>query len=319
MAFWLPKEVQFIPRYQRFLINSADTASAPSLGTATKLIGIYTLMMVDPDVPSGNESTMESLHWIQAGFTSSDTTTIAGQTVFELLNTAITSALAAYIQPEPPARVLFSHRYVQMLLNTTSIDVNATLGAAAAIRGEFDSEGLVKAAGWTFVMGNSFNVTADTSTSGSTSTNSTPSNGESKSGKGSKADKFGNGSSSSFSNSTSIVSAKGTKGSSKNTTSSTSFSPGKNSISSSGSTKDRKNSTSSAMSGVGSAKTGTSGASGTSNSLASNLATSAASTGAGEGNANSSATASSIAGERLGGASSLIAAVGLFAAALVLL
>jgi phosphatidylethanolamine-binding protein (PEBP) family uncharacterized protein len=148
-----------------------ETASAPTIATLDRLPGSYTLMMVDPDVPMGNGSTVEFLHWMQSGFTSASVATqIGGQTVFKLELASNTSALAAYVQPGPPPQVPFTHRYVQMLLNTTGQDGNLTeLAKFAANRGGFDANKVVQTTGFEILMGNSFNVTADTTTA----TNST--------------------------------------------------------------------------------------------------------------------------------------------------
>jgi hypothetical protein len=118
-------------------------------------------MMVDPDIPPSAGSTNELLHWMQAGLTSANTaTTIGGVKVFELVNTANESALASYIQPSPPNKAPLSHRYTQMLLNTTgNSSVLATLQSFAKTRGNFSATNVVKAAGITVLAGNSFNVT----------------------------------------------------------------------------------------------------------------------------------------------------------------
>ncbi|RAL59582.1 hypothetical protein DID88_006575 [Monilinia fructigena] len=69
----------------------ADTASAPILGTATKMTGTYTVMMVDPDIPSSKagNSTSQFLHWMQSGLTSANTTTtIDGQKIYDLTSSS---------------------------------------------------------------------------------------------------------------------------------------------------------------------------------------------------------------------------------------
>jgi hypothetical protein len=125
-------------------------------------------MMVDPDLPPSTGSTNELLHWMQAGLTSSDTvTTVAGVQVHELVNTANEPALASYIQPSPPNRAPLSHRYTQLLLNTTgNSSVLTTLQTFAKTRTNFSAVDVVRSAGLTVLFGNSFNVT----NSGSNST-----------------------------------------------------------------------------------------------------------------------------------------------------
>lgn len=159
-------------------IPKADTAKAPTVGTTQKLFGTYAIMMVDPDIPASAGSTNELLHWMQAGLTSANTTTtVAGVQVFELVNVGNTTALASYIQPSPPNRAPLSHRYTQMLLNTTgNSSIVSTLASFAQTRQNFSAVNVVKAAGLTVLAGNSFNVTNATTTSGNgTSTGSSSS------------------------------------------------------------------------------------------------------------------------------------------------
>src|SRR5437588_626322 len=92
-------------------------------------------MMVDPDIPSANGSgpTGEMLHWIQPGLYSANTsTTIGGVTSYELVNLQHSGVYGAYLQPNPPYKVPYSHRYVQLLLNTTGLPVTneSALGLA---------------------------------------------------------------------------------------------------------------------------------------------------------------------------------------------
>lgn len=142
-----------------------------------KLSGTYTLLMVDADIPPAQAGgpTTELLHWMQTDMVSASTqTTIGGMKVYEMTNPNNVSALATYISPNPPNVAPTSHRYVQMLLNTTNLSASknlTTLMKEAASRGNFNAADVVKANGLTVLMGNSFNVTnaAALGSTGSTS------------------------------------------------------------------------------------------------------------------------------------------------------
>ena len=120
-------------------------------------------MMVDPDIPpsTAGGATSELLHWLQAGFVSSSTpSTLFGQSVFLLENPTNTTPFASYIQPNPPNKSPVSHRYTQLLLNTTANDdALAVLLQAGKTRGNFSAVNVLQKAGLQPVMGNSFNVT----------------------------------------------------------------------------------------------------------------------------------------------------------------
>ncbi|KAB8291656.1 hypothetical protein EYC80_006456 [Monilinia laxa] len=161
----------------------ADTASAPILGTTTKMTGTYTVMMVDPDIPSSKagDSTSQFLHWMQSGLTSANTTTtIDGQKIYELVNEKDTPAFATYLQPNPPNIAPTTHRYTQLLFNTTNMNMSlTTLQMAGKNRGGFNAADVAKSARLTVIMGNSFNVSfADKETS-NTGTSTESSGGKS--------------------------------------------------------------------------------------------------------------------------------------------
>ncbi|PQE19436.1 phosphatidylethanolamine-binding PEBP protein [Rutstroemia sp. NJR-2017a BBW] len=145
-------------------ILRADTAQPPTVGTTTKLTGTYTILMVDPDIPSssGTGPTSQFLHWVQSDLVSSDTTTtISGQKVYTLVNTKNTTAFAAYLQPNPPNKAPTTHRYTQLLFNTTGGNAATALKSlqtAAKSRGNFSTVDVVKSAGLVVLMGNSFDV-----------------------------------------------------------------------------------------------------------------------------------------------------------------
>jgi len=150
------------------VVPRALTATAPSLFTAEKLSGSFTVMMLDPDVPSGpGTKTSELLHWMQSDLTSaSNPTTIAGKQVYQLINANNASAIASYLQPSPPQKIPLSHRYVQIILNTTDPTSKATLAKFGATRQMFNATSVLAQAAVQPLFGNSFNVTFNDSNVG---------------------------------------------------------------------------------------------------------------------------------------------------------
>jgi hypothetical protein len=128
-------------------------------------------MMVDPDIPPqvAGGATSELLHWMQSGLVSSNTsTTVGGQKFFELVNPSNTTPIASYIQPSPPNKSPVSHRYTQLLLNTTgNSSALSTLAKFGMTRQNFSAVDVVNSAGLQVLRGNSFNVTAATNTTAS--------------------------------------------------------------------------------------------------------------------------------------------------------
>ncbi|KAH8751712.1 phosphatidylethanolamine-binding protein [Hyaloscypha sp. PMI_1271] len=147
-------------------ILKAETAQPPIIGTSQKLFGSYTIMMVDPDIPpqTAGGPTGELLHWMQSGLVSANNATfIGGVRMFELINPTNTSALATYIQPSPPNKSPNTHRYTQMLLNTTgNSSALSTLSTFAKTRSGFSAVNVVKSSGLNVLFGNSFDVTNTT-------------------------------------------------------------------------------------------------------------------------------------------------------------
>lgn len=154
-----------------------ETQSAPKVGTAERLTGTYAIMMVDPDIPPRTEggATSELLHWMQTDLVSANmTTTIGGMKVFELTNPSNVAAVASYIGPSPPNKSPQSHRYTQLLLRTdTNTSVSQSLARFGMTRANFSAANVVKSVGLNVLAGNSFNVTASSSTTGIGSGNST--------------------------------------------------------------------------------------------------------------------------------------------------
>jgi hypothetical protein len=138
------------------------------IGTSQKLVGTFTVMMVDPDIPpqTAGGSTSQLLHWMQSGLVSANNASfVAGIQMFELVNPTNTSALATYIQPSPPNKSPNTHRYTQMLFNTTgNTSALMKLSTFAKTRTNFSSENVVKSTGLTVLFGNSFDVTNTTLT-----------------------------------------------------------------------------------------------------------------------------------------------------------
>lgn len=130
--------------------------------------------MVDPDIPGApaDGKTGQFLHWMQTDLTSAaSATTVGGQQIFVLSNS--TAPAAVYAQPSPPNRAPVSHRYTELLVNTTgNTAAVASLKTAGASRGNFSALNVINAAGAKVIFGNSFNVTNEQALSG-TAANST--------------------------------------------------------------------------------------------------------------------------------------------------
>ncbi|KAJ0116620.1 hypothetical protein J7T55_009770 [Diaporthe amygdali] len=156
------------PAMNGVAVDKAATASAPIIATTSRLTGTsYTVVMVDLDIPS-EQNPHTFLHWMQTGLTPATTATTIlasnGSTqAFTLSNAKNTSALVAYTQPAPPAENPLSHRYTQILIDTSTMssDGLSALQFAAETRVGFDTDSALEAAGLSsnVVAGNSFNVT----------------------------------------------------------------------------------------------------------------------------------------------------------------
>lgn len=143
------------------------TIPQPRVGTLTRLTGTsYAILMIDLDIPTEPPTTL--LHWAQTGLTPATTATrITTQTgelsVFLLENGTQTAPITAYFGPNPPARVPLSHRYTQILIDTSDADpedIQAIRTAAATPRG-FNAQTVLTAADLEdeVVAGNFYNVT----------------------------------------------------------------------------------------------------------------------------------------------------------------
>ncbi|KAL1870807.1 hypothetical protein VTK73DRAFT_2436 [Phialemonium thermophilum] len=152
------------------VVSKEASAKQPQIGTTTRLTGTsFAVIMVDLDIPTTNPpATNTLLHWMQTGLTPALTatslnTTSGRQSVFLLENQGNTPALAPYIGPSPPARVPLSHRYTQILVDTSGVNTEATnaLQMAAMNRQGFNAQRVLQQAGLQdkVVAGNFFVVT----------------------------------------------------------------------------------------------------------------------------------------------------------------
>lgn len=155
----------------------------PQIATQNRLNGSsYAVVMVDIDIPTNAPpATSTLLHWMQTGLTPATTatnlnTSNGAMPVFLLQNTSNTAPFAAYIPPGPPARIPLSHRYVQILVDTTGIQQTALTGlkTAAANRSGFSALNTLMAASLQtkVVAGNFYNVTNPGPVSNATGTTS---------------------------------------------------------------------------------------------------------------------------------------------------
>jgi hypothetical protein len=83
-----------------------DTAKAPTIALDKNLNGTtFAVIMFDPDTPAtgvGGNGTNSFMHWFQDGFTSSSTSvSVAGKTVFPLVNAKNVTAVQSYVYVVP--------------------------------------------------------------------------------------------------------------------------------------------------------------------------------------------------------------------------
>lgn len=183
-------------------------------------------MMVDLDIPSSTQPTT-FLHWIQTDLVASTTpeTIMTSQGNLQGFGVNLaknTTAIVAYTQPNPPAQNPLSHRYTQLLLDTSKITPAGltALQTAAQNRVNFNINTTLQQAGLSqsVVAWNFFNVTnpgpvaaaanTATGTKGS-SANTNVQGAETKKGKGTK------GAASTATNTTATAGKTGDKGAKK--------------------------------------------------------------------------------------------------------
>ncbi|KAI1746246.1 PEBP-like protein [Xylaria scruposa] len=159
------------------------TQTAPTIATQSKLDGTsFAVLMIDLDIPTDSPpKTNTLLHWMQTGLTQSSSavslnTTSGSESAFEF-SVSGDEAFAPYFGPAPPARIPLSHRYTQIIVDTSDVtDAGlAALKAAAANRMGFDAQSVLTSAGLVdqVVAGNFFNVTNPGPVTGTTTSNST--------------------------------------------------------------------------------------------------------------------------------------------------
>lgn len=183
-------------------LSSIVTAQQPLLAVPTQSTATsVTIMMVDLDIPSDIQPTT-FLHWLQTDLPiSSQETTIAtsqGSIRGFSVSQKNTDAIVPYTQPSPPAKNPLSHRYAEILLDTSALTQAslAILQTAAQKRVNFDIKTTLETAGLSnsVIAWNFFNVTnSEVAGSGvkTTTTGNSTTGGEhsGKKGHGKKGDK----------------------------------------------------------------------------------------------------------------------------------
>ncbi|KAI2622164.1 PEBP-like protein [Hypomontagnella submonticulosa] len=173
------------------VLEKAATQSAPSIGTQSRVEGTsFAVLMIDLDIPTNSPpATNTLLHWMQTGLTQSTTatpinTTTGSTNAFLFQNSQGQTAFAEYFGPSPPARIPLSHRYTEILVDTSDAtnDELSVLQKAATSRMGFNALSVLTEAGLAdkVVAGNFFNVTNPgpvTSGNSANSGNSTSGNG----------------------------------------------------------------------------------------------------------------------------------------------
>ncbi|KAI2471926.1 PEBP-like protein [Annulohypoxylon bovei var. microspora] len=166
------------------VLEKAVTQTAPSVGTQSKLDGTsFAVLMIDLDIPTNSPpATGTLLHWMQTGLTQSTkataiNTTTGSMNAFLLQNSKNQAAFAAYLGPAPPARTPLSHRYTQILVDTSNATTNNLniLQTAASNRSNFNAMSVLTQAGLAnkVIAANFFNVTNSTTASSGGSSRST--------------------------------------------------------------------------------------------------------------------------------------------------
>ncbi|KAI1438839.1 phosphatidylethanolamine-binding protein [Xylaria sp. CBS 124048] len=152
------------------VIAQKDVQTAPTIGTLNKLKETsFAVLMVDLDIPTDNPPQTDTLlHWMQTGLTQNSSavslnTTTGAMEVFVFSVPEDEPASASYLSPMPPARIPLSHRYTEIIVDTSTVSDEglATLKEAATNRRGFNAQGVLESAGLAdkVVAGNFFNVT----------------------------------------------------------------------------------------------------------------------------------------------------------------
>ncbi|KAF9881440.1 hypothetical protein CkaCkLH20_00586 [Colletotrichum karsti] len=144
------------------------TAQEPTVGTTEPLTGkSYAIIMVDVDIPTNNPpQTGTFLHWAQTDLTpaGAPTTLKLSDGTQRSINTLTTNAaaIADYKGPSPPARVPLTHKYIEILVDTSEITPDGTAALQTlSTRGGVDVNDVLTKAGLAnkVVAGNFFTVT----------------------------------------------------------------------------------------------------------------------------------------------------------------
>ncbi|KAI1853665.1 hypothetical protein JX265_004001 [Neoarthrinium moseri] len=152
------------------IVAKEASQAQPQLATSSRLTGTsFAVLMIDLDIPTNSPpATNTLLHWMQTGLTQSSSATLLNTTAgrsnaFALQMPGAVAAAASYFGPSPPARVPLSHRYTELLIDTSaaSQESMSVLMQAAQSRQGFNAEQVLTKAGLAnkIVAGNFFNVT----------------------------------------------------------------------------------------------------------------------------------------------------------------
>ncbi|KAI1824742.1 PEBP-like protein [Xylaria intraflava] len=152
------------------VIDKELTGKAPTIASYIKLEGTsFAVMMIDLDVPTDNPPRTDTyLNWLQTGLTQDSTgsmlnITTGSQYVYVFSVPQNEGAFASYTGPDPPAKIPLTHRYTELLIDTSnaSEDDLADLKAAAATRECFNASSVLESVGLVdkVIAGNYFNVT----------------------------------------------------------------------------------------------------------------------------------------------------------------
>lgn len=137
--------------------------AVPSAVTASSLA----IMMVDLDIPTSTQPTT-FLHWLQTDLVASTTPETIMTSTGNLQGFGVnlannTAAIVNYTQPSPPAQNPLSHRYTQLLIDTSAITPAGltALQTAAQSRVNFNINTTLQQAGLSqnVISWNFFNVT----------------------------------------------------------------------------------------------------------------------------------------------------------------
>ncbi|KAI0024513.1 PEBP-like protein [Xylariomycetidae sp. FL0641] len=152
------------------VVAKQATQSEPSIGTLSKLDGTsFAVMMIDLDIPTNSPPQTDTLlHWMRLNMTqnaaATKMTTASGQMNAFMLQSSGEADAASYLGPSPPPRAPLTHRYTQLLVDTSdaSADSLAALKTAAKTRTGFNAMQVLTDAGLAdkAVAGNFFKVTA---------------------------------------------------------------------------------------------------------------------------------------------------------------